>query len=391
MGDNWRTTTLEALGRIVTGKTPPTSAAENYGGSVPFVTPSDMDGRRKIDRTQRSLTEHGVESVRNAKIPAGAIMVSCIGSDMGKAAIAARACVTNQQINSVIVETDDNPLFVFYNLYARRTEIRSIASGSAQPILNKSAFGRLTIHLPEKNAQAASAEVLGTLDDLIESNSRVNRTLEQIARTIFNHEFHPLPGSELPKHWTIGQLGDLVDLMTERVDPTPQKDAEKYIALDDMPSKSVNLDSYRMGSEVNSSIIRFRRGDILFGSMRPYFHKVGIAPFDGITRTTTFVLRPKRPELRTFALFVFSSNEVVEYSTSASVGTTIPYIKWDSLQRYPVAIPPRELLGEFTERIQPMLDLMHAANEESRTLAETRDFLLPRLLSGEVNVEALLK
>ena len=235
------------------------------------------------------------------------------------------------------------------------------------------------------------ANILGTMDDLIELSHQTCATLEQIARTLFNHDLWRSPQDELPQGWTEGQLGDLVDLMTERVDPTPEKDEEKYIALDDMPSKSVNLDSYRPGSEVNSSIIRFQKGDILFGSMRPYFHKVGLAPFDGITRTTTFVLRPKSSVLRAFSLFAFSSNDVVEYSTSASVGTTIPYVKWDSLQRYVVAIPPEDVLAEFSARVEPMLAIMHAANDESRTLEEMRDFLLPPLLSGEISFEELAK
>ncbi len=95
---------LGDLGEIVTGKTPSTKVPEHFGGNVPFVTPSDMDGRRVIGKTERYLTQLGIESVSSAKIPAGAVMVSCIGSDMGKVAIAGRDFVTNQQINSIIVD-----------------------------------------------------------------------------------------------------------------------------------------------------------------------------------------------------------------------------------------------------------------------------------------------
>src|SRR5439155_18132025 len=92
----------------------------------------------------------------------------------------------------------------------------------------------------------------------------------------------------VPKGWRIGSLGDLVQLHIDRVEATPAKDGMRYIALEDMPTKSIDLSSFQPGSAVNSSIIGFRLGDILFGSMRPYFHKVGLAFFDGITRTTTF-------------------------------------------------------------------------------------------------------
>jgi type I restriction enzyme S subunit len=185
----WHDLTLDKVGRIVTGKTPPTSDSTNYGGEIPFVTPSDMDGRRSISITKRYLTANGLRTVANAEIPAGSVLVSCIGSDMGKAAIAGSNCVTNQQINSIVVAEANDPLFVYYNLSVRKDEIRSAASGSAQPIMNKSTFGRLRIKIPEKDDQKAIAGVLGALDDKIELNRQMNETLEAMARAIFKDWF----------------------------------------------------------------------------------------------------------------------------------------------------------------------------------------------------------
>src|SRR5207249_3447614 len=99
----WTELALGDLGRIVTGKTPSTSIDEFFGGEIPFVTPSDMDGRKVISQTGRSLTKAGVAAVMGSYIPKGSVMVSCIGSDMGKATIAGHDCVTNQQINSIVV------------------------------------------------------------------------------------------------------------------------------------------------------------------------------------------------------------------------------------------------------------------------------------------------
>jgi len=189
MAGEWRETTLDQLGRIVTGKTPPTSRPDYYGGDIPLVTPTDFDGRPTIDTTGRYLTEEGADSVGGSRIPAGAVMVSCIGSDMGKAAVAGRDCVTNQQINSIEVATDDDPLFVYYNLSTRKEEIRIAAGGSAQPILNKTAFGKLDILLPPPDEQRAIAHILGTLDDKIELNRHMNETLEAMARALFKSWF----------------------------------------------------------------------------------------------------------------------------------------------------------------------------------------------------------
>jgi type I restriction enzyme S subunit len=241
MAGEWRETSLDRLGRIVTGKTPPSTRPEYFGGDIPFVTPSDFDGRRVIGSTGRYLTEDGAESLTSSRIPAGAVMVSCIGSDMGKAAVAGRDCVTNQQINSLVIDSGDDSLFVYYNLSTRKAEIRSAASGSAQPILNKSAFGRLDILLPSPEEQRAIAHILGTLDDKIELNRRMNETLEAMARALFQSwfvDFDPVrakmdgrdPGlpkeivdlfpdrfedselGEIPAGWEAGAVGDLAEV-----------------------------------------------------------------------------------------------------------------------------------------------------------------------------------
>ena len=259
MANEWSNKSLDALGRIVTGKTPPSTIVDAFGGNVPFVTPSDMDGTRIISDTARTLSASGQTAVKNTVIPKNAVMVSCIGSDMGKAALAGADCITNQQINSIVIDTDDSPLFVYYNLSTRKSEIRGAASGSAQPILNKSAFGRLEIELPPPEEQRAIAHILGTLDDKIELNRKQNEMLEAMARTLFKAwfvDFEPvraklegrwqrgqsLPGlpahlydlfpdrlveselGEIPEGWGISDLGNVCSYLNRGISP-------KYIDL----------------------------------------------------------------------------------------------------------------------------------------------------------------
>ena len=131
----------------------------------------------------------GADAVKGAQIPSEAVMVTCIGSQMGQSAMTTAPSVTNQQINSIIVHPGNDALFIYYNLSNRREEIRSLASGSAVPILNKSAFGQLKISLPTLPVQQSIAHVLGTLDDKIELNRRMNQPLEAMARAIFQDWF----------------------------------------------------------------------------------------------------------------------------------------------------------------------------------------------------------
>ena len=220
----WREATLEKLGRIITGKTPSSRNPGYFSGDIPFVTPTDLNGRRLIDSTERYLTDKGACTVWNAQIPAGSVMVSCIGSDMGKAAIAAEPCVTNQQINTIVVDSKNDFLFVYYNLSNRKDEINGSAGGSAQPILKKSDFGRLSIRIPPLPEQQAIAHVLGTLDDKIELNRRMNETLEAMARALFKSwfvDFDPVR-AKMEGRWRRGESlpalpADLYDLFPDRL------------------------------------------------------------------------------------------------------------------------------------------------------------------------------
>ena len=294
--------------------------------------------------------------------------------------------------------------------------IHGYRDGTVAERLNLPTIRALPILIPPLAEQKAIASILGALDDKIELNRRMNATLEAMARALFQSwfvDFDPVRSKldgrkpegmdkataalfpdafqesslgEIPQDWRLGSLGELVQLRTDRVDATPAKDSIRYIALEDMPSKSIDLSNFQLGSSVNSSITAFCKGDVLFGSMRPYFHKVGLAFFNGITRTTTFVLRPKKDCFRHFALLHFFSDDVVAYSTTASVGTTIPYVRWDSMESYNIAVPPDLLLEAFEKTVSLLVKRIAAQGEESRTLANLRDTLLPKLLSGELSV-----
>ena len=226
----WREMTLGDLGRVVTGKTPSTSVSDYFGGDVPFVTPSDMFGHKVISRTARNLTKAGVAAVKGSFIPKGSVMVSCIGSDMGKVTIAAHDCVSNQQINSIVVCENFSADFIYYNLSTRKAELQSMAcSGSAQPILNKGHFSQLPISLPPLSEQRAIASVLGALDDKIELNRRMNETLEALAQSLFKSWFVDATQSALPKGWRSETIDNVCSVVTRGVTPKYQEGSGRFI------------------------------------------------------------------------------------------------------------------------------------------------------------------
>ena len=160
--------------------------------------------------------------------------------------------------------------------------------------------------------------------------------------------------------------------------------------IDCLPRHSLAINERRPFTEAQSSLLTFREGDILFGAMRSYFHKVVIAPFDGVTRSTCFVLRPKQEYSYSWAVLTLFDDNTVEHASKHARGTTIPYAVWEgSLGEMLVALPSVDLLLAFEKIIRPMLRFIQLSFFRQKNLRQTRDLLLPKLISGEVSVEQL--
>lgn len=273
-----------------------------------------------------------------------------------------------------------------------------------------------TIRLIPLAEQRAIAHILGTLDDKIELNRRMSETLEAMARDLFKSWFVDFdqvrakaegrdPGvpqpiadlfpsrfedselGEIPVGWRIGRLGDVLQQRVERCEPSGETASRPYVPIECITPRSLSLVESRPGHEAQSSLVAFRKGDLLFGAMRPYFHKVCIAPFDGTTRTTAFVLVPVADSDFSFAALLLSAGDTVDYATRHSRGSTIPYAVWrSSLEDMPAVVPAQAVRAAFDELTRPMLDRLASQYNEHRTLVSIRDSLLPKLVSGEIRV-----
>src|SRR5690606_28605493 len=133
----------------------------------------------------------------------------------------------------------------------------------------------------------------------------------------------------------------------------------------------------------------FRKGEILFGKIRPYFHKVGVAPVDGVCSSDAIVIVPRSDRYRMLVLACVSSEAFVAHATQTSQGTKMPRANWKVLIEYPVVLPPTDLLARSESLCGDLVDQIHNMIFRNRNLRMTRDLLLPKLISGEIDVEAL--
>ena len=287
---------------------------------------------------------------------------------------------------------------------------------TAYPSVNPIDIGECVVPVPPLNEQRAIASILGALDDKIELNRQMNRTLEAVAQTLFKSwfvDFDPVwakkegrqpfgmdadtaalfpdefEESELgliPAGWNVGCIGDIVASIRNSTDPSILDSGVPYIGLEHMPQQSIALDRWSKAATVKSLKLQFNRNDILFGKLRPYFHKVGIAPIDGVCSSDILVLRPKQPSYLGFALGFLSSTELIDYAAAISTGTRMPRVSWQDISAYPIVIPPLSTIQRFMLIAAPMLERLSHNIMESRILTEIRDTLLPKLLSGELRV-----
>ena len=192
---------------------------------------------------------------------------------------------------------------------------------------------------------------------------------------------------EIPEGWRGGNLEDIAKHPRRGVQPSDIHLGTSYIALEHMPKRCIALSEWDTAASIGSNKYEFRRGEFLFGKLRPYFHKVGIAPVGGVCSTDIVVVAPNANLWSSFVLFCISSDEFVAYTDQASTGTRMPRTSWKTMGQFEICLPTESLAALFQKIVQPMTDRIMANCHESRALAILRDTLLPKLISGELRVK----
>jgi len=386
---------------------------------VPLVTAKIVKGGR-IEKPEEFIAEADFDDWMRRGMPKPGDIVMTTEAPLGEVAqLDGRKVALAQRVITLRGKPDvlDNT-FLKFLLQSNpvQEELRSRGTGTTVVGIRQSELRKLSLTLPPLAQQKAIASVLGTLDEKIELNRRMNATLEAMARALFQSwfvDFDPVrakldgrlpaaldsataalfpkhledsPLGHIPKGWTAGRLGDIGTNSRRGVKPRDIAPNTPYIALEHMPRRCIALGDWDDFADVASGKSTFTKGEILFGKLRPYFHKVGVAPFDGVCSTDILVLAPKSPEWLGFLLGHASSDELIQFTDLASTGTKMPRTNWRDISSFKVALPPKPIADAFTRTIQPMLDRIHANLHQSRALANLRDTLLPKLLNGELRV-----
>ncbi len=222
--------------------------------------------------------------------------------------------------------------------------------------------------------------------DPVRRNKDEGKRMKNEVDGLFPDSFQDSEIGHIPAGWTVGKLDDIAMNPRRSVRPNEIAPNTPYIALEHMPRRCIALGDWDESADVASGKSAFKKGEILFGKLRPYFHKVGVAPLDGVCSTDILVLAPRLPEWFGLLLGHASSLELIQFTDLASTGTKMPRTNWGDISSFRIALPPKPLAAALTKHIEPMVERITANLHQSRTLATLRDTLLPKLLSGELSV-----
>ena len=375
----WPLVPLRAVGRTVTGRTPAAAEPECFGDLAPFLTPSDMSFDTRSVITERAISHIGLERFSRAILPANAVCVVCIGATIGKICMTDAPTLTNQQLNSVICDANlADPHFVYYSLRLKRDELISKAAGAATPIINKSAFEQIEIWLPPLSLQRRIARILCAYDDLIEVNTRRIAILEEMARRLFDEWFvrFRVPGSDsrannrAPSDWVTTEVKALVERKNsgstyrkENCEPSGNvivvdQSAEEYLGFhSNPPDHEASPDSPL----------------IIFGDHTCKMELL-ISPFSVGQNTIVFT---SGHTVSVYYLF-----ELIRGLTA-----TREYKRhWNELIRKSVVVAPQTLTETYGDVVRPLFEFITLLRNTNRNLRFARDLLLPKLISGEIDL-----
>jgi type I restriction enzyme, S subunit len=404
---NWERTKLGTLlDKVIDnrGKTPPL-----VDDGIELIETTSLTGGGKFpdySLVRKRVSQKTFDTwFRSGHPRKGDILIATVGANIGSVAMMqeARGCVAQNLVGLRVNVDKINADFLYYYLTWNRTqnELKRLDIGSAQPSIKVPHLLNVGVSQPPLRVQQRIADVLLAYDDLIENYRRRIRILEQMAQMLYREWFvnFRFPGYErlklvssplglVPESWSVAPLHSLVASVRESVRPGESLTGLRYLPIDCLPRQSLAVSTARPIDEAQSSLLKFCKYDVLFGAMRSYFHKVVIAPFEGVTRSTCFVLRPREEDAYSWMALTLFQEKTVEYSNKHARGSTIPYAVWDgSLGNMLVASPPLHLLSRFNSIVRPMLERIALTFFQQWNLRESRDLLLPKLISGEISIE----
>ena len=385
---------INDIGEVVSGGTPSTSKNEYWYGDIGWITPKDLSSYDDIyiSRGERNISSEGLNNSSAKLVPKNTVLMTS-RAPIGYIAIANNELSTNQGFKSLICnEKICHYKYFYYWLKLNIKYIINNSNGSTFKEISGGTFKNLELSLPSLNEQKAISSVLWTIDEKISVLKRINKNLEELMHVLFKKYFidsNPFY-VENDENWNIIKLKDLIIRNRDKINDFDNWKDELLIDLSNMPRFSIAISNFDKGKKFTSNIYKLNKYDLLFGSIRPYFGKVGFSPINGVVTGTVHSFKPIDDIYYSLVLSLISSKTFINYTVSVSKGTKMPSVKWDDFINYEFAIPDDlSKIGEYNKILLPLIHKIEKNILEIQRLTKLRDTLLPKLMSGEIDVSKI--
>lgn len=389
--------------RVCSGGTPKSTNLSYYGGKIPWLNTKEIDFNR-IYSTEKTITDSGLNNSSAKWIVPNTVTVAMYGATAGKSCIVKVPMTTNQACcNLTINDEVADYEFVYYTLKNDYTTLASLANGGAQQNLNAQIIKDYVLKMPSLADQRRIVSILSSLDRKIELNNKINADLEEMAQAIFKNwfvDFEPFKDGKfvdselgmIPEGWKVGRLDEIADVVGGS---TPSKAKPEYYTqkgiawltpkdLSNHPAVYTSRGEIDITEEgYNSTSTKLMpKGTILFTSRAPIGY-ISIAQNDICTNQGFKSLVPKKAGTCFLYCFLKYVTPVIE---NKSTGSTFKEASGSLMKSLQVIMPEQKVFEDFETIVSPLFARIESLEKENSRLSLLRDTLLPRLMSGELEV-----
>ena len=417
--EDWKEYKIGDIGTVVGGATPSTKEPSNYDGDIPWITPKDLANHngRYISRGERMISQKGFDNCSCKMLPKNSILFSS-RAPIGYVAIANNELCTNQGFKSIIPNKNVvDSLFLYYLLAYYRPVIENLGSGTTFKEISGSVMKNLVVNIPEVEKQKKIAAILSSLDDKIELNRRINDNLERQAQALFKAwfvDFEPFKDGKfvdselgrIPEGLTICHIGDIPHKIESGKRPkggasmkgVPSIGAENIKGLgfyDYSKTKYIPKDFASItnrGKICGYELLIYKDGGKP-GYFIPNYTIFGEGfPFEEMfINEHVFLLDLRSREYNAFAYFFMQTPYIMNQLNSIGGKAAIPGINTKDVESLPIFTDNNKKVKEFGKTVLPMITTILNNCRENARLARLRDTLLPRLMSGQLNINTITK
>lgn len=387
----WIECKISDIGTVVGGATPSTKKAENYeGGNIAWITPKDLStfSGRYIKRGERNITEIGLKSCSTQLLPKNTVLFSS-RAPIGYVAIAANEVCTNQGFKSVIPNEETDPLFLFYLFKHNKEKIEAMGSGTTFKEVSGNTMKNIIVRVPsDKEVQKNIASILGTLDDKIEENERINNNLLEQVLTLYRNRFVDTVNDERGVCRADEYFEISIGKTPPRKEPqwfsTNPQDVT-WVSISDMGTCGlyISSSSEQLTKEaVDRHNVKLVPDNTVLLSFKLTVGRIAITNGEMTTNEAIAHFKTDKKEINEY---LYCYLKCFNYQTMGSTSSIATAVNSKIIKGMPFVVPTDNELKEFHDLAAPMFAKIKANQIETDNLVAVRDTLLPKLMSGELD------